>query len=97
MISAATLVEVSIVLHARTGADGVADLDELLRAAGVRIVAVDADQAHEAREAFTRYGRGRSPAALNLGDCFAYACARTHGVPLLFKGDDFEKTDVAIA
>lgn len=49
-----------------------------------------------ALEAFERFGKGRHPAQLNMGDCFAYACARTNGVPLLFKGDDFAKTDIAV-
>jgi ribonuclease VapC len=49
-----------------------------------------------ALEAFERFGKGRNhPAQLNLADCFAYAMAKTHGVPLLFKGDDFDKTDIA--
>ncbi len=48
-------------------------------------------------EAFARYGKGRHRADLNLGDCFAYAVARVHGVPLLFKGNDFVHTDVALA
>jgi len=47
-----------------------------------------------ALDAFERYGKGRHPARLNMGDCFAYACARTRGVPLLFKGDDFSQTDI---
>ena len=48
-------------------------------------------------KAFDRFGRGRHPARLNMGDCFAYACAKTLAVPLLFKDDDFSQTDVAIA
>ena len=97
LISAANLVEASIVMQARTGADGVADLDELLAIAGIRCVAVDERQAHVAREAFERFGKGRSPAGLNYGDCFAYALAKVTGRPLLFKGDDFAGTDVLIA
>lgn len=50
-----------------------------------------------ALDAFDRYGKGRHPARLNMGDCFAYACAKTNGVPLLFKGDDFAQTDIAVA
>jgi ribonuclease VapC len=94
MISAATLVESSIVMLARTGPSGVKDLDELLAVAGVRCVAVDSSQAILAREAFARFGKGRSSAALNLGDCFAYALARATGQPLLFKGEDFSKTEI---
>jgi ribonuclease VapC len=94
LISAATLLEASIVLHAKAGDDGVADLDRLLRAAGVRCVAVDAQQALAARTAWVRYGKGRSPAGLNFGDCFSYALATTRERPLLFKGEDFSQTDV---
>ncbi len=50
-----------------------------------------------AMDAFDRYGRGRHPARLNIGDCFAYACARTLAVPLLFKGADFSQTDIVVA
>nr|WP_291988868.1 type II toxin-antitoxin system VapC family toxin [Luteitalea sp.] len=59
------------------------------------MVAVDAEQVAEARRGYRRYGRGRHAAGLNFGDVFAYALARTSGEPLLFKGDDFSKTDVA--
>lgn len=47
--------------------------------------------------AFERFGKGRHRAALNMGDCFAYACARSADVPLLFKGNDFPRTDIAVA
>jgi ribonuclease VapC len=97
VISAATLVEASIVMDVRIGGEGVADLDALLAAAGVRCIAVDLTQARLARDAFARFGRGRSPAALNYGDCFAYALARAIDQPLLFKGDDFAQTDIAPA
>ncbi|HEX4110399.1 MAG TPA: type II toxin-antitoxin system VapC family toxin [Solirubrobacteraceae bacterium] len=94
LISAATLLECSIVMLARTGPAGVKDLDALLAAAGVRCVAVDQPQTVLAREAFARFGKGRAPAALNFGDCFAYALANAAGEPLLFKGEDFSKTDI---
>ena len=97
LISAATLLETSIVMLAKTGAEGVSDLDELLAAAAVRCVAVDAAQAHLAREAFARFGKGRARAGLNYGDCFAYALARSTARPLLFKGDDFIHTDAGSA
>jgi ribonuclease VapC len=97
VISAATLVEASIVMRAKTGAKGESDLDELLAAAAVRCVAVDAAQAIVAREAYERFGKGRSPAGLNFGDCFSYALARVMGRPLLFKGTDFSETDVVAA
>jgi ribonuclease VapC len=97
LISAGTLPEASIVVEAKAGGEGLADLDELLRAAGVRCVAVDAAQALAARTAWRRYGKGRSPAGLNYGDCFSYALATTLDRPLLFKGEDFSQTDVRSA
>lgn len=97
LISAATLVESSIVMRAKTGDHGVADLDDLLAAAAVRCVAVDDLQAHLARDAFARFGKGRAVAGLNFGDCFSYALARATDRPLLFKGDDFRRTDVTPA
>lgn len=60
-----------------------------------RIVAVDDAMTSHAVDALERYGRGRHPAALNFGDCFAYACARAHKAPLIYKGDDFARTDIA--
>jgi ribonuclease VapC len=97
LISAATLVEASIVMQAKTGHGGIVDLDELLAASGVRSIAVDGSQAHAARDAFARYGKGRAPAGLNFGDCFSYALAKTSNRPLLFKGSDFAQTDIAPA
>jgi len=94
LISAATLVEASIVMRAKTGDDGVADLDDLLAAGAVRCVALDSVQAHTARDAFARFGNGRAPSGLNFGDCFSYALARVTDRPLLFKGGDFGQTDV---
>ena len=97
LISAATLVESSIVMRAKTGDGGVADLDDLLAAAAVRSVAVDSVQAHLARDAFARFGKGRAVAGLNFGDCFSYALARAADRPLLFKGGDFSQTDITPA
>ena len=68
-----------------------------LHKAGVEIVAVDAEQADQARRAWRRFGKGRHPAALNFGDCFSYALSALTLEPLLFKGDDFSKTDVVAA
>lgn len=97
MLSAANLVEVGIVMQARRGDDGARDLDLLLAKLRVDIVAVTASQAAIARKAFRRYGRGRHPANLNFGDCFAYALAKDQSDTLLFKGDDFARTDVMAA
>lgn len=72
-----------------------ADVETLLDAARIRIVAIETEDAVIAIDAFGRFGKGQGhPARLNLGDCFAYACARRHRVPLLFKGDDFSQTDI---
>ena len=90
VISAGTLLEVSIVVHNKLGDAGLADLDELLATAGARCVAVDLAQVHAGRDAFARFGKGRDAAGLNYGDCFAYALATVAQAPLLFKGDDFE-------
>lgn len=93
-LSAATFVEVSMVIEARHGAEGLRDLDLFLERAGVELVAVDPEQAHVARRAFSRFGKGRHPAGLNYGDCFSYALAIVLGEPLLYKSDDFRHTDV---
>ena len=94
--SAATFLEASMVLQARHGADGVQTFDLLIESAGVEVVAVDLAQSRIARRAFSHFGKGRHPAALNYGDCFAYALARQLGEPLLCKGDDFRRTDLAV-
>ena len=72
-------------------------LDRFLDAARVRVVPITAEIGRGALSAFDQFGRGRHPAALNMGDCFAYACARELDIPLLFKGDDFPLTDITIA
>jgi ribonuclease VapC len=94
LVSAGTLVETSIVAEARRGELAGRELDLLLHRAGVQTVAVDEQQALIARAAWRRYGKGRHPAALNYGDLFAYALARTTGEELLFKGEDFSRTDL---
>jgi ribonuclease VapC len=93
-MSVATLVELSIVIESRFGAEGLRDLDLFVQHAGIELVPVDLEQAQLARRGFSRFGRGRHPAGLNYGDCFAYALAVVRGEPLLFKGDDFAHTDV---
>ena len=95
VISAATLFECSMV-QAKFD-EGWVDLDDFLLSAGIRVAAVDVAQAHAARDAWLRYGKGRSPAGRNFGDCFSYALAKTTGRPLLFKGDDFARTGVVPA
>ena len=75
-----------------------ADVREFLEVAAIRAVSITEREAETALAAFSRYGRGRGhPAQLNLGDCFAYAMAKNHGTALLFKGEDFDKTDIPVA
>ncbi|HEX9637670.1 MAG TPA: type II toxin-antitoxin system VapC family toxin [Acidobacteriota bacterium] len=93
-MSVATFVELSIVIESRYGAEGQRDLDQFIERARIELVAVDLEQAKLARVAFSRFGKGRHEAGLNYGDCFAYALARVLGEPLLFKGEDFSRTDV---
>lgn len=92
VMAAVTYLECAI-LAARVP-DGRAVLDAWIAARRISNVSVDHTLAQIAADAFTRYGRGRHPAGLNLGDCFADALARSLNAPLLFKGDDFSRTDV---
>jgi ribonuclease VapC len=96
-ISAASLLEASMVLLSRKGEGAVADLDLQIHRFGMQVAPFTASQARIAREAFRRYGKGRHPAALNFGDCMSYALARETGEELLFQGTDFSQTDVAVA
>ena len=93
-MSAATLVEIGMVVEGQRGEAGAAELDLLLAELQIEIVPFDADQAALAREAFQRFGKGRHPAGLNFGDCLAYALAKHLGEPLLFTGNDFARTDL---
>ena len=95
-LSVANLLEASIVVGAR-GRAGDTELDLLIEKAEIELVPVSLEQASAAREAWHRFGKGRHPAALNFGDCFAYALARIVGEPLLFKGNDFARTDIDAA
>ena len=97
LISAATFVETSIVLTGRTVPAARQLVVEFLRDGNFQIEPVTAEQATVAVDAFARYGKGRHRAGLNLGDCFAYALAKSTGEPLLYKGNDFSRTDVASA
>ena len=94
LLSAANLLEASIVIESRKGEAGGRELDLLMYRSGIEVVAVDQDQAETARVAWRRFGKGRHPAALNYGDCFAYALARSRRMPLLFRGNDFSQTDI---
>lgn len=92
--SVATLVETSIVIESRYGAEGLCDLDRFLPRVSIELIPLDLAQGQLARSAFSRFGKGRHRAALNYGDCFSYAAAITLGEPLLCKGDAFIHTDV---
>lgn len=94
LMSAGNVLESALVAEARRGEPAGRELDLLLYRADVQVVSVDGDQVEFARAAWRRFGKGRHPAGLNFGDCFAYALAASSGEPLLFKGDDFRQTDI---
>jgi ribonuclease VapC len=96
-VSAANLVEAGIVVQARHGDEGSRDLDLLVAKLALSVEPVTARQADLARRGYRRFGKGIDRAGLNFGDCFAYALAMEMGEPLLFKGSDFARTDVAVA
>lgn len=95
LLSAASLLEASIVIESRKGEAGGRELDLLLYRAAIEVIAVDHDQAEIARVAWRRFGKGRHPAALNYGDCFAYALAKCRSLPLLYRGNDFSNIDIS--
>ncbi len=78
----------------RKGGPGLADLRAFHDRAAIQTAAFAPEHVELATDAFRRFGKGRHPAGLNFGDCFAYALARATGQPLLFKGDDFARTDI---
>ena len=96
LISAANLLETGIVLEAKRGEAAGREFDLFVVRANLEVVAVDGEQVEIARSAWRRYGKGRSPAGLNFGDCFAYALAKSSGEPLLAKGTDFGQTDIEV-
>ncbi len=95
-MSAANYVEAGIVVESLTKDSGSRQFDAFLRRASVVIEPVTEEQAHAARQCYTDFGKGRHPAALNFGDCFAYALAKVLGEPLLYKGTDFSRTDIQV-
>jgi len=92
--SAVSLFEASMVIVGRGRPELAQRLDELMRELTIEIVPFDEDLALGSQAAFIRFGKGRHPAGLNFGDCVSYALAQSRGLPLLFKGTDFAKTDV---
>ena len=97
IISTVTYVESVMVFTGRSKRLAIARVDDLLHASAIEVVAVDRAVAAAAVDAFDRYGKGRHPARLNLSDCFAYGLAKSRNLPLLFKGNDFAKTDIISA
>jgi ribonuclease VapC len=96
-MGAPTLVETSLVFMGRRRKPGGAEVDELVKELGITVVPFGESEWRVAVDAFTRFGRGRHQAALNFGDCLAYASAAAAGDSLLFVGDDFTHTDVVPA
>ena len=97
LVSAATRIEATFVIEGRKGAAGRERRERFFDLTSAKIMPVTLEQVEIACAAFRRYGKGRHPARLNFGDVFAYALAKTTGEPLLFKGDDFARTDIASA
>lgn len=99
VVGAPSYVEAAVVLRARRGPAGLVALDALLDALGIAVVPLTPAGARHARDAYDRYGigRGAAPAVLNYGDCLAYGVAADRGARLLYKGEDFARTDVAVA
>lgn len=95
-IGAFTMLETSLVVTSRKGAAGQAVLDSLIEILDLEVVPLDGEQVREASHAWRRFGKGRHPAALNIGDCCSYAVARLSGGPLLCKGNDFSRTDLEL-
>ena len=93
-MSVANVLEASITVERRGGETAAQELDNLLEQAGIEVVPVTLEQLRAARQAWRRFGKGNHPAALNFGDYFAFALARTTGEPLLYKGEDFAQTDI---
>ncbi|MBW2369825.1 MAG: type II toxin-antitoxin system VapC family toxin [Deltaproteobacteria bacterium] len=96
LLSAFSAIETGIVIEAKKGAPGGREFDLLLHHAQIEIVAMDADQSEIARAAWRKFGKGRHPAGLNIGDGCSYALSKSANEPLLFKGNDFIHTDVTV-
>lgn len=96
LLSAANALEAAMVTEYQLGIAGGHELDILLHKAAIEIVSVDADHFSIARQAWRKFGKGKHPAGLNFGDCFAYALAKISNEPLLAKGRDFQETDLQL-
>ncbi len=96
-MSVVALLEAAMVVEGKGGTAAGRQLDAFLDEAAIELMPVTLEHVEAARRAWRRFGKGNHPAALNFGDCFAYALAKTTGEPLLFKGDDFVHTDIKAA
>lgn len=96
-MSVVNFIEAAIVVEGRSGEVAGQDLDDYCQNAPIELIPVTVEQMQAARRAWRRFGKGNHPAALNFGDCFAYALADTTREPLLFKGPDFSLTDIESA
>ena len=96
-IATATLLEAQMVVISQVGEAGVPELELLMNRAQIQVVPFNADHMRWALHGWRHYGKGRHRAALNLGDCFSYGLAKAMDAPLLFKGEDFQYTDVKVA
>jgi ribonuclease VapC len=94
-MSTASVLETSIVLSVRRAEGALVELDRFIERSNIILEPVTANQAALARDAFRRFGKGKHPAQLSFGDCFVYALAASANEPVLFKGADFSKTDIA--
>jgi ribonuclease VapC len=97
LISAGSYLELSIVLERQADPEADRQCEMFFRRAGIAIEPFTVEQAHIARQAFHDFGKGRHPAGLNFGDCFAYALSKFTGEALLYKGEDFKRTDITSA
>jgi len=97
LMSTVSWLETLIVVEGRYGPESSDDALLILRDLEIQAVPFDPEQMREARRAWRRFGKGRHPAGLNLGDCCSYALAAIRSEPLLFKGDDFSRTDITRA
>lgn len=96
-LSVASFLELFMVVEKQLGADASRQVESFLRRSSIVLEPVTVEQAYLARQAFLDYGKGRHPAGLNFGDCFSYSLAKALDQPLLFKGEDFNRTDVRSA
>jgi ribonuclease VapC len=96
LVSGVTFVEASVVIESRKGAIGAVELERFIDDTGAEVRLLTREQIEAARIAYRSFGKGRHPAGLNFGDCFAYALAKTTGFPVLAKGPEFARTDIEV-